>query len=155
MKDLIFCPTTFKYLVNVWEEYNGHVHVGPNLLTVEHVADVTQVDGSQSVARRQLDNKALPVRTPAHHNAFVLDNPQNLKCRGVVKTTYTFSAFWMPFPSNFRFACYQQAGNGWLLWYVSRVLQRTYMLFYPHPKCSDLIVRRVQNDGFSKNLTTK
>jgi hypothetical protein len=31
---------------------------------------------------------------------------------GEVKTTYAFSAFLMPFPSNFRFAWYQQAGEG-------------------------------------------
>jgi hypothetical protein len=31
---------------------------------------------------------------------------------GAVKTTYAFSAFLMPFPSNFRFAWYQQAGEG-------------------------------------------
>jgi hypothetical protein len=31
---------------------------------------------------------------------------------GAVKTTYAFSAFLTPFPSNFRFAWYQQAGEG-------------------------------------------
>ncbi len=31
---------------------------------------------------------------------------------GAVKTTYAFSAFLMPFLSNFRFAWYQQAGEG-------------------------------------------
>jgi len=31
---------------------------------------------------------------------------------GVVKTTYTFSAFLTPFPSNFRYAWCQQAGEG-------------------------------------------
>jgi hypothetical protein len=32
--------------------------------------------------------------------------------RGAVKTTYAFSAFLTPFPSNFHFAWYQQAGEG-------------------------------------------
>jgi hypothetical protein len=32
--------------------------------------------------------------------------------RGVVKTTYTFSAFLTPFLSNFHFAWCQQAGEG-------------------------------------------
>jgi hypothetical protein len=31
---------------------------------------------------------------------------------GEVKTTYVFSAFLTPFPSNFRFAWYQQVGEG-------------------------------------------
>ncbi len=35
-----------------------------------------------------------------------------LTLRGVVKTTYTFSTFLMPFLSNFRFAWCQQAGEG-------------------------------------------
>ncbi len=34
------------------------------------------------------------------------------------------------FPSNFRFACYQQAGR---VLYVSGALRRTYTLFYPGP----------------------
>jgi hypothetical protein len=39
----------------------------------------------------------------------------NVKChfkKGAVKTTYAFSAFLTPFPSNFHFAWYQQAGEG-------------------------------------------
>jgi hypothetical protein len=33
-------------------------------------------------------------------------------CKGEVKTTYAFSAFLTPFPSNFHFAWYQQVGEG-------------------------------------------
>ncbi len=62
------------------------------------------------------------------------------KSSGAVKTTYTFSAFWMPFPSNFRFAWCQQVGRGWVLWYISGALRRTYKLFYPHPKSSYKLV---------------
>jgi hypothetical protein len=35
-----------------------------------------------------------------------------LRLTGEVKTTYAFSAFLMPFPSNFHFTWYQQAGEG-------------------------------------------
>lgn len=71
-----FCCLT--NLVGVREENDGHVHVRPNLLTFKYGVHVTQIDGGQAVARWQVDDKALPVRDSAHHNAFVFDNPQNL-----------------------------------------------------------------------------
>ncbi len=78
---------------------------------------------------------------------------------GEVKTTYMFSAFWTPFPSNFcfasnfRFACYQQAGNSWLLWYVSGALRRTYTLFYPRPSFYDRHEFIVQATGLIKGTS--
>ncbi len=49
---------------------------------------------------------------------------------GEGKTTYTFSVSVNAFSVEFLLACYQQAGR---VWYVSRALRRTYMLFYPAP----------------------
>jgi hypothetical protein len=59
---------------------------------------------------------------------------------GEGKTTYTFSISVNAFSVEFPLACYQQAER---VWYISRALRRTYMLFYPAPTMLSVIVPNV------------